>query len=117
MINLPLINKNMKQELIEFIAKRTHLQANEINSELRLAKDIGFYGLDSLQFFDDFFKEFHIQNREDFDIHLYIDGGQDFEPQPLNFIRNLFSKRYNHPDVTLGHLEKVIEKGKWINEE
>jgi len=108
----------MNNELIEFITSRTHLKANEIKPDLRLAKNIGLYGLDSIGFFEEFFNEFEIEKLEEFDVNLHIDGGTDFAPQPLNWIKNLMMKKrrkYLRPDVTVGHLEKVIERGEWIN--
>ncbi len=109
---------NMKQELIDFITNKTHLKVDEINSELKLAEDIGFYGLDAISFFEEFFEKFEIQNLDEFDIDLHIDGSVDFAPRPLNWIKNILIKerrKYLKPDVTMGHLEKVIEAGKWID--
>jgi hypothetical protein len=109
----------MNPELIEFIVKNTHLKAEQIKPELRLAEDIGFYGLDSICFFEEFFKTFKIDNYEDFDSDLHIDGGSDFAPKPIQWLKNIFikeRKKYLRPDVTIGHLQKVIESGKWFNE-
>lgn len=109
----------MDNNLTEFITKRTHLKADEIGSELRLAEDIGFYGLDAVTFMQEFFSEFKIENYDDFDFDLHIDGGPDFAPRPGNWLRSLFVKerrKYLRPDVSIGHLLKVIEKGKWFNE-
>lgn len=108
----------MKQELIDFIISKTHLKADEIKPELKLAQDIGFYGLDSISFFDEFFDKFEIQNTDEFDVDLYIDGSVDFALEPIKWIKNIFIKErkiYLRPDVTMGHLEKVIEAKKWIN--
>lgn len=108
----------MIQELIDFIASRTYLKSDEIKPELKLAEDIGFYGLDSISFLEEFFNVFKIKNLDDFDVNLHIDGGSDFAPRPLNWIKNLMNKerrKYLKPDVTMGHVEKVVEAGKWIN--
>lgn len=109
----------MNQKLIDFIASSTHLSANEVKPELRLAEDLGFYGLDSIAFFEEFVEHFGIENMEEFDLDLHIDGGPDFVPRPINWIKNMLIKerrKYLRPDVTLGHLEKVIEAGAWFNE-
>ncbi|MFZ9955610.1 MAG: hypothetical protein ACO3E1_05750 [Flavobacteriales bacterium] len=109
----------MNPELIDFIIKRSHFKTEQIKPELRLAKDIGFYGLDAISFFEDFFIVFKIKNTEDFNADLHIDGGPDFAPQPMKWIKNLIIKKrrkYLKPDVTIGHLQKVIEKGRWFNE-
>jgi len=42
----------MNSELIKFIVKHTDLKVDDIKPELRLAQDIGFYGLDSISFFE-----------------------------------------------------------------
>ncbi len=110
----------MNTELREFIVKHTHLKAENINAELRLAADIGFYGMDAIIFFEDFFTTFRINNDEDFDFDLHIDGGPDIVPRPITWLKNVSMKsrrKYLRPDVTMGHLQKVIEKGKWFNEE
>lgn len=109
----------MNSTLIEFIVKHTHLNAEQIKPELRLAEDIGFYGLDAISFCEEFFTTFKIENYEDFDSDLHIDGGPDFAPRPIQWLKNVFIKerrKYLRPDVTIGHLQKVIEKGKWFNE-
>lgn len=108
----------MNTELIEFIIKRTQLKPDEIKSETKLAEDIGFYGLDAISFFEEFFEKFKIINLDEFDVDLHIDGSVDFAPRPLNWIKNVLIKerrKYLTPDVTMGHLEKVINTGKWIN--
>ena len=109
----------MKSELIEFITRTTHFKPGQIKQETRLAQDIGFYGLDAISFFEKFFEEFRIQNLDEFDVDLHIDGSVDFAPRLLNWIKNILVKerrKYLKPDVTMGHLEAVIETGKWINE-
>jgi len=109
----------MNPELIEFIIKKTHLKAEQVKPELRLAEDIGFYGLDAISFFEEFFTIFKIENTEDFDSNLHIDGGPDFAPRPKQWLKNIFNterRKYLRPDVTIGHLQKVIENGKWFNE-
>jgi hypothetical protein len=109
----------MNPKLIDFIIKNTHLKTSDIRPELRLAEDVGFYGLDAILFFENFFKEFEIKNIESFDIELHIDGSVDFAPRPFNWLKNLLIKerrKYLRPDVTLEHLNKVVEKGSWFNE-
>lgn len=109
----------MKQELVDFIISRTHLRAEEIRPELRLSQDIGLVGLDSVMFFEEFFENFQIKNIEGFDADLHIEGSVDFAPRPLHWIKNILIKerrKYLRPDVTMGHLDKVLESGKWFNE-
>ena len=109
----------MNNELVEFIVKRTHLKPNEVRADLKLAEDIGCYGIDAISFFEDFFNTFQIKNLEAFDVNLYIDGGPDFAPKPLNWIKNLIYKKrrkYLSPDITIGHLQTVIENGTWVND-
>jgi hypothetical protein len=109
----------MNPKLTDFIIKNTHLKAGEIRPELRLAEDIGYYGLDAISFFESFFSEFDIKDIESFDADLHIDGSVDFSPRPLNWLKKIFDKdrqKYLKPDVTLGHLNKVVEKGSWFSE-
>lgn len=109
----------MKPELIEFITNRTHLKADQIKPETRLAEDVGFYGLDAISFFEEFFEKFEIENLDKFDVDLHIDGSVDFAPRPFNWLKNMLIKerrKYLRPDVTVGHLNKVIRYRKWFNE-
>ncbi|MBO6517247.1 MAG: DUF1493 family protein [Bacteroidia bacterium] len=109
----------MNQKLIEFIVDKTQLKPADIKPETKLAGDIGFYGLDGILFFEEFFEKFNIQNLEEFDVTLHISGSVDFAPRPLNWIKNVLIKdkrKYLSPDVSMGHLEKVMDSGKWINE-
>lgn len=109
----------MNQKLIDFIKKNTHLKTDDIRPELRLAEDIGFYGLDAISFFEKFFAEFEIKNAENFDLDLHIDGSVDFAIRPLSWLKNALNKESStclRQDVTLGHLERVFEKRSWFNE-
>ncbi len=109
----------MNPKLTDLIVKNTHLKASDIRPEMRLAEDIGYYGLDAISFIDSFFSEFEIKNTESFDVDLYVDRTVDFAPRPLNWLKNILNKdrrKYLRPDVTLGHLDKVVEKGSWFNE-
>lgn len=109
----------MNQELIDFIINRTQLKSEEIKPETKLAENIGFYGLDAISFFEEFFEKFKIQKLDEFDVDLHIDGRVDFGSRPLNWIKNILIKerrKYLRPDVTMGHLDKVIKLGEWENE-
>jgi hypothetical protein len=108
----------MNPSFTDFIIKNTHLKAGDIKPELNLAEDIGYYGIDAISFFEKFFSQFEIKNIENFDVELNIDGSIDFDPRPLNWLKNVLHKerhKYLRPDVTLGHLDKVVETGSWFN--
>ena len=109
----------MNPILIDFVVKRTMLKASDVIPELKLSDDIGLIGMDAVSFFEEFFEEFKIKNLEDFDFDLHIDTTADFAPQPFNWIKNIVLKnrrKYLKPDVSLGHLQRVIERGKWFSE-
>ena len=109
----------MDSDFKKFIIKHSYLKAEQVKPELRLAEDMGFYGLDAITFFEEFFSAFNIKNAEDFDAELHIDGGPDFVNSPIKWLKNVFNmdrKKYLRPDVTLGHLQKVKDKGEWFNE-
>ncbi|MBO9703481.1 MAG: DUF1493 family protein [Sporocytophaga sp.] len=106
-------------KLTDFIIHNTQLKRDEIKPQLKLTEDIGYHGLDSITFIEAFFTEFEIKNIENFCFDLYIDGRPDFVPRPLNWTKNLIFKngrKYLNPDVSLEHLQKVIDKGEWFNE-
>ncbi|HOZ86245.1 MAG TPA: hypothetical protein PL029_00745 [Bacteroidia bacterium] len=109
----------MDPRIKKFIVEHTHLKNEDIKPELRLAEDIGLHGLDAISFFEAFFDEFQIKKQEDFDSALHIAGGPDIAPRPLNWLNNLLQperRKYLRPDVSLGHLQKVVESGVWTNE-
>ncbi|HSH67192.1 MAG TPA: hypothetical protein VLB84_15700 [Bacteroidia bacterium] len=66
----------MNSKLISFIVKYTDLNPEQTRPELRLGKDIGFYGLEAISFFEAFFSEFKIENIEDLDEALHVAGGE-----------------------------------------
>ena len=108
----------INQELIKFLSSRIDIEEKKIHFNTKLAGDLGVYGLDALYLFDDFFDVFKIQNIENFDSDLHIDGSVDFSFSFKDKIKNILIKerrKYLTPDVTIGHLNKVIEKGKWFN--
>ena len=109
----------MNQKFAEFIFQQTGVRHEDQKPGLKLAEDIGFYGMDAITFFDNFFHEFQVKNLSEFDADLHIDGSVDFAPQPINWVKNIVIKKrrkYLNPDVTLGHLEKVAASGQWFNE-
>ena len=109
----------MRPELIKFLVTKTDLNEKEMKPELHLAKDIGFYGLDAVDFFEKFFDHFEIKNLDDFEEESHIDGSVDFKYEGQNWFKNIFRKdreKYLNPDVSIGHLNKVVEAGKWFNE-
>lgn len=109
----------MNQRLKEFLVRKIGVSSEKLTPASRLSEDLGCAGLDAVTLFNDFFLEFDIKNIEEFDADLHIDFSVDFVQRPLSRLKNLFNKnrwKYLRPDVTLGHLEKVIESGKWQNE-
>jgi hypothetical protein len=106
-------------DLYIFINDKLDIDVNQLNPNTLLAQDLGIYGLDSIYFFDAFFDEFKLSNVEAFDSELYIDCGPDFKSSFKDWLKNIFIKerrKYLRPDISLGHLQKVIEKGEWFDE-
>jgi len=107
----------MNSRFIEFVALNTHLKTVEVLPDLKLYADLSIVGVEAIDFFENFFTTFKIQNIEEFNINLYIEGGPDFAPQPLKWIKNIVIKdrrKFLNPDVTLGHLNEVVERGEWF---
>lgn len=64
--------------------------------------------------FERFFSTFEINNADNFNVDLYVDGSVDFAPNLLNWMKKIRNKeryKYLRFDVTIGHLEKVNETG------
>ena len=109
----------MNQNFKYFISKKLQIKPEEIDLNKKLSRDFGCCGMDALELFEDFFTTFNITNTDEFDSDLHIDGGPDFGPRPLSFIKNLLNRKrwkYLRPDVSIRHLEKVAEEGRWFNE-
>ena len=107
----------MHPKFIQFIQKQTGLAPDALHPEAQLADDLGFYGLDAIAFFEQFFETFPLQNPEAFDADLHINGSVDFSQSISNWIRNRSNKErinYRNPDVTLAHLNEVVERGEWF---
>ena len=109
----------VNQELIDFLTPRTNLKTEELKPGMYLAKNLGFYGLAALGFFEEFFEKFEIKNVEAFKANLYIDGGPDFGLNSKIWIAKFLNPKKSNrsnPDVSLRHLGFVIEGGKWFDE-
>jgi hypothetical protein len=109
----------MNPRLIDFLIQKIGATREELNPKTRLAQDLGCCGLDAVTLFNDFFTEFRIQNIEQFDEDLHIEFSPDYAPRPFYWLKNLLKKdrrKYLRPDVTVGHLDRVIELGYWLNE-
>ena len=111
----------MLEKVIEFVSKATGVPANKITAESRFEDDFGMAGLDSMIFYENFFRDFKIQNPEEFNADRYIsdDGFENFSLK--QFIKAIFSKEARNKlrtkDVSVGHLAKVAELKKWFEEE
>lgn len=110
----------MNPDFVAFVSQWTNRQPNELTPELKLANDLGIYGLDAIYFMEEFFTAFQIKNTDNFDSNLYLDGGPDFSTPFIDKLKNIFIKerrKYLTPDISLGHLNKVMEYSTWIDSE
>jgi hypothetical protein len=79
----------MLNKVIVFVAEHTGLNELQLNENTKIEDDVGLAGLDSIEFYEDFFTEFQIVNPQDFDSKKFV------SPENIDLIdclRILFSK-------------------------
>lgn len=107
----------MLEEVIEFVALRCGIPKFKITKELKIESDFGMAGLDTIQFYEEFFEVFKIQNPEDFDMDRYVTS-ENLEFKLI--VKSLFSKiarqKFKTKDISIGHLAKVAETKYWVEE-
>jgi hypothetical protein len=100
------------ERLKELVAKQRWEYDFPLTRDTTLQKDLKMWGDDAFEFIDAFGKEFGIDLSE-FDIKKYFrPEGDVILPAIIGAI--LFRKKKKYLPLTLGDLEKAIEKGKLI---
>lgn len=107
----------MLNKVIVFIAEHTGINELQLNENTKIEDDVGLAGLDTIEFYEDFFTEFQIVNLQDFDCKKFI------SPENIDlidFLRSLFSKKLKQEfaikNITVKHLTNVALKRVWYDE-
>ncbi len=101
----------MNNVLESIFIEQTGLKSSELFPDTRLEQDCGITGDDALELFEVIYEKFNV-DFSDFDFDMYFHGECE------GFLSSLFNRdREKHRKafpVTIGHICKVVEKGKWF---
>lgn len=107
----------MLERVIALISVQTGIEESELNENTKIEEDVGLAGLDTIEFYEEFFTEFQIDNPQDFDSNKYI------SPENIDLfstLKSIFSKRVRHEfdlkNNTIKHLTNVALKKRWYEE-
>jgi Protein of unknown function (DUF1493) len=105
------------QRVIALVSDKTGIEESELNENTKIEEDVGLAGLDTLEFYEEFFTTFQINNPQDFDSNKYI------SPENIDLfsvIKSIFSKKarqkFNLKNNTVEHLTNVALKKRWYEE-
>ena len=107
----------MKEKVFEFLIQKLGVAYHDFNLNSKIESDFGLYGLDTFTFYEQFFKEFAIENLEDFEFDRYVssenwDIGLIIKSLFLNSAREKLMVK----EVSIGHLVRVAETRLWTPE-
>jgi acyl carrier protein len=107
----------MEEKIKEFVSSRLGIPIEEITMESKMESDFGVAGLDTISFYEEFFRKFEIRNPEDFNIDRYV-ATENIEI--VLMIKSIFSQNSGQnlriKEVSIEHLIKVAETKFWIEE-
>lgn len=111
---LDLSDDNMFEEIKKFTSKKTGVDISELTRQTRVGGDLGIAGLDTISFFEEYFKTFQINFTNRFTFDKYV-ASEVYKP--FGFIKGLFLKRQKEKqkiiELTLGDLERTALTGTW----
>lgn len=109
--------ENMLEVLNIFVSTKTGIEKSKLTEETKIEGDVGIAGLDTYQFYDDFFTEFKITNPSDFEVDEYVTS-ENLEIGKL--FNSIFSKtqrqKLKTKNNTIRHLINVAVAKKWSDE-
>lgn len=107
------MNNTLSNEVIEFVYKQRWKYKIKLTRDTVLEDDLKITGDDANDFMKSFFNEFDIEIRN-FESGTFF-GDDGFSLINLSWLFSRKKKRSQPTPLTLGHLEKVIELGYWID--
>ncbi|MEH0157314.1 DUF1493 family protein [Limibacter armeniacum] len=107
----------MKEKVKEFVSSRLGVPKKQITMDSKIESDFGMAGLDTISFYHEFFKEFEIENPQDFDLDRYVTS-ENLEIWLI--VKSIFSKsareKLRIEEVSINHLINVAETKFWTEE-
>lgn len=108
------LDSDVAQRVCEIVADVSAVQAQEIGPSTRLREDLNLVGDDVDDLFLELQEQFHT-DWSDLDFHRYFKE----EPHllwPILFLyRGLVHGKWGNGTITVEHLIRVVESGKWTN--
>ncbi|MDZ7900535.1 MAG: DUF1493 family protein [Arcicella sp.] len=105
------------EKVIALVSAQTGIEESKLNENTKIEDDVGLVGLDTIEFYEEFFTEFQIDNPQDFDSNKYI------SPENIDIfsiLKSIFSKKTNHEfdlkNNTIRHLTNVALRKRWYEE-
>ena len=78
-----------EEKVLIFISKQTQIPVKEIKLDSLVEQDFSLASLDTIVFYEEFFKEFNIQNSQDFNSDKHITKAP---PKMSVLIKSIFDK-------------------------
>lgn len=104
----------MLDKVLTFVSVGLGIDKSKLTEQTLIEHDVGIAGLDTLTFYEEFFKEFGIVNPTDFNPDHYVTS----EHLPIALIiKSIFSAKARlalaTKNTSIKHLTNVALKGKW----
>ncbi|UOQ76385.1 DUF1493 family protein [Hymenobacter sp. 5516J-16] len=100
-----------------FVSNQLSIAKNKLSEDTRIEEDVRIAGLDTIIFYENFFKQFQIADPQDFAVKKYVTS-ENFEP--FRLIKSVFSAseraKLKVRDTTLRHLTHVAMQKRWFEE-
>ena len=110
----PGASMTQEEKVFIFISKQTQVPVEQIKLDSLVEQDFSLASLDTIVFYEEFFKEFNIQNSQDFNSDKYITSA----PTKISVLfKSIFDKDFRqklkYEDVTVRHLIKIAQNKNW----
>ncbi len=107
----------MKEKVKEFVSSMLGVPKEKITLNSKIESDFGMAGLDTISFYDEFFKKFEIENPQDFELDKFVTS-ENLEIGLI--VKSTFSKsareKLRIEEISINHLIKVAEAKFWTEE-
>lgn len=91
----------MTTRVLNFVRERIGEPDNGITMNSLIEEDFGIAGLDTISFFEEFFKEFEVTNSKEFPLDDYVSS------------ENLFGDKTPRKNLSIQQLIIIAEAKKW----
>lgn len=106
----------MLEKVIIFVADYILIDKSKLNEQTKIESDVGISELDTILFYEEYFKKFEITNIHDFDGDKYITSNViDYKIIFKSILSKEYREKYKLRDVTIKHLTEVAIKKLWFD--